>query len=138
MPKAKKLARKQKISKKKVVTKKLKLHSHSLRNKLIGLAFLGLALAILFLPQLLIKKPVVNKNPIQISSSLYASKNMVNDPVRILIPKADIDIKVIGRQNSRRLLAVIGQYRFVWTGQRTSRNKKQHHYFCPCQSWIIL
>jgi LPXTG-site transpeptidase (sortase) family protein len=95
MPKAKKLARKQKISKKKVVTKKLKLHSHSLRNKLIGLAFLGLALAILFLPQLLIKKPVVNKNPIQISSSLYASKNMVNDPVRILIPKADIDIKVI-------------------------------------------
>lgn len=37
----------------------------------------------------------MNKNPIQINSALYTSKNIVNDPVRILIPKADIDLKVV-------------------------------------------
>jgi LPXTG-site transpeptidase (sortase) family protein len=41
------------------------------------------------------KKVVVNKNPIQINSALYTSKDIVDDPVRILIPKADIDLKVV-------------------------------------------
>ena len=98
MPKPKKLARKKKISPKKIVVrkkKKLITQKHALRNKLIGVFFLGLALAILIFPQLMPKKVVVNKNPIQINSALYTSKDIVDDPVRILIPKADIDLKVV-------------------------------------------
>jgi LPXTG-site transpeptidase (sortase) family protein len=98
MAKAAKLARKKKPSKKRVVSKKKKVRTHALRDRIIGLLFLCLALAILFLPQLMLKKPVVNKNPIQISSSLYASKDTTNDPVRILIPKTDIDLKVVDAQ----------------------------------------
>ena len=38
--------------------------------------------------------PKINNNPIKISSSLLASKEIQNDPIRILIPKVDIDLKV--------------------------------------------
>lgn len=89
------LARKKRTSSKRVGAKKGKAQTHSLRNKLVGLVFLCLALVILLSPQLIPNKTIVNKNPIQINSALYASKITANDPVRILIPKADIDIKVI-------------------------------------------
>jgi LPXTG-site transpeptidase (sortase) family protein len=100
MAKPTKLARKKKTSLKKQSSKKRALpkkenESHSLRNKLIGLVLLGLSLAILFLPQLIFKKPLTAKNPIKINASLYASKDTVNNPVRILIPKANIDLKII-------------------------------------------
>jgi len=97
MAKTKKLARQKKSSPKKIVSKrkkKLIVENHSLRNKLIGFFFLCLALAILIAPGLMPKK-VVDKNPIKINAALYASKDLVNNPVRILIPKVDIDLKVI-------------------------------------------
>lgn len=84
------LARKKKSSKK---TKRQ--NHHAFRNKLLALGFLCLTLVILYFPSFLPKPVVNNNNPIKISSSLYASKNTTNDPVRILIPKADIDLRVI-------------------------------------------
>lgn len=98
MAKPAKLARKKKPSPKKPVSrkkKKLLVKKHGLRNKLIGVVLILLALAILIVPGLMPKKVVVNKNPIQINSALYTSKDIVDDPVRILIPKADIDLKVV-------------------------------------------
>jgi len=99
MPKrSKSLSKRQKPLKKKVVSKKKKkptVKIRSLKSTLVGLLFLCLALVILIGPQLMPKKIVDNKNPIKINSTLYASKNTVNNPVRILIPKADIDLKVI-------------------------------------------
>lgn len=83
---------------KKSKQKKPTIKTHGLRNKLIGLLFLSLALIILFSPQLMPKKIADNKNPIKINSALYSSKIVVNDPVRILIPKSDIDIKVVDAQ----------------------------------------
>jgi LPXTG-site transpeptidase (sortase) family protein len=97
MAKTKKLAHRKQSSPKKIVSKrkkKLIVKNHSLRNKLIGFFFLCLALAILIAPGLMPKK-VVDKNPIKINAALYASKDLVNNPVRILIPKVDIDLKVI-------------------------------------------
>jgi LPXTG-site transpeptidase (sortase) family protein len=87
------LARKKKSSKK----NKRQTH-HALRNKLIGLMFLCLALVILFFPQLLPKKAIDTNNPIKINSALYTSKATANDPVRILIPRSNIDLKVIDAQ----------------------------------------
>jgi LPXTG-site transpeptidase (sortase) family protein len=98
MAKSTKLAHKKKISKRKVVAKKRKVKAHALKNKIVGLLFLCLALSILLLPQFLPKKIIDNKNPIKINSTLYTSTDIVNDPVRILIPKADIDLKVIDAQ----------------------------------------
>jgi LPXTG-site transpeptidase (sortase) family protein len=89
MVKSAKLARKRKD------TQKKKAQVHSLRNKLIGLVLLSLALLILVFPELMPKKAIDNKNPIQINSALYLSKGTVNDPVRILIPKSNIDLKVV-------------------------------------------
>jgi LPXTG-site transpeptidase (sortase) family protein len=98
MPKPKKLALKKKTSPKKVVSKKkqkLIVKKRSLRNKLIGVLFICLAVAIVILPGLMPKKVIDNKNPIKINSALYTSKNIFDNPVRILIPKADIDLKVV-------------------------------------------
>jgi LPXTG-site transpeptidase (sortase) family protein len=97
MAKPKKLARRKKSSPKKIISKrkkKLIVETHSLRNKLIGFFLLCLALAILIVPGLMPKK-IIDKNPIKINAALYASKDLVNNPVRILIPKVDIDLKVI-------------------------------------------
>jgi LPXTG-site transpeptidase (sortase) family protein len=80
---------------KKKATPKKNVQIHSLRNKLIGLVLLSLALLILVFPELMPKKAIDNKNPIQINSALYLSKDTVNDPVRILIPKSNIDLKVV-------------------------------------------
>ena len=98
MAKPAKLARKKKPSPKKPVSrkkKKLLVKKHGLRNKLIGVVLILLALAILIVPGLMPKKVVVNKNPIQINPALYSSVDLMNNPVRILIPKADIDLKVV-------------------------------------------
>jgi len=98
MAKTKKLARKKKPSPRKPASrkkKKLIVKKHRLRNKVIGVILILLALAILIVPGLMPKKVVVNKNPIKINSALYTSRDIVNDPVRILIPKADIDLKVV-------------------------------------------
>jgi LPXTG-site transpeptidase (sortase) family protein len=98
MPKHSSLSKEKKPAPKQVVSKKGKkpiVKTHSLRNKLIGILFFALAIIILIAPQLMPKKALDNKNPIKINSALYSSKNIANDPIRILIPKADIDLKVI-------------------------------------------
>jgi len=99
MPKrSKSLSKRQKPLKKKVVSKKKKkptVKIRSLKSTLVGLLFLCLAVGILIAPQLMPKKIIDNKNPIKINSALYSSKNIVNDPVRILIPKSGIDLKVV-------------------------------------------
>jgi LPXTG-site transpeptidase (sortase) family protein len=105
MPKRASLAQKKKTTLKKKTLKKravfknkqkLKLKSHVLRNRLIGICFIILAFVILFMPVLMPKPAVViNKNPIKINSLLYLSKDKTNNPVRILIPKADIDLPIV-------------------------------------------
>jgi len=98
MAKTKKLARKKKLPPRKIVVRKkrkLIAKKHSLRNKLIGAVLILLALAILIVPGLMPKKVVENKSPISINPGLYSSVELMNNPVRILIPKADIDLKVI-------------------------------------------
>lgn len=69
--------------------------THALRNKFIGLIFLVLTFVLLFFPAFLPTQKPSDKNPIVINSALYASKETANNPVRILIPKADIDLPVI-------------------------------------------
>lgn len=66
------------------------------KNHIIGAVFLIIMLILLIAPIRLPsnKKPLV-KNPITINSSLYSSKELINNPVRIIIPKADIDLPVI-------------------------------------------
>lgn len=70
-------------------------NSHALLNKFIGLLFLIAAFALLVIPMRLPTQKVDNKNPIKISSSLLSSKEKENIPVRIIIPKSDIDISVV-------------------------------------------
>jgi LPXTG-site transpeptidase (sortase) family protein len=89
------MAKRSSNTRKKKPSRKKKTENHTLRNKLLGLLFLGLALVILFLPQLMPKPAIDNKNPIKINSALYLSKDTTNDPVRILIPNAGIDLKVV-------------------------------------------
>src|ERR1035437_2177407 len=101
MPKSAKLARKKKtpakkvLSKKRVVKIKFLQKIHFSKNKIIGIVFLCLALGILLFPLFIPKKTIENKNPIKINPSLYTSIEQVNNPVRILIPKANIDLKII-------------------------------------------
>lgn len=83
------------FARKKKSSKKKKVKSHALINKFIGLIFLLLTFIILFYPEIFPKNTVDTKNPIKINSALYSSKNTSNDPVRILIPKAAIDLKVV-------------------------------------------
>lgn len=62
--------------------------------KIVGIIFVLIALGIIFFPgHSLIQKPS-EKNPIVISSKLLDSQNTENSPVRILIPKVDIDLYV--------------------------------------------
>jgi LPXTG-site transpeptidase (sortase) family protein len=95
----KKLSIKKKRTQKKSVSKiktKSIIESRTLRNRFIGLFFIILAFVILFLPQLILKHPVViNKNPIKINTSLYSSKEIINNPVRVIIPKTSIDLPVV-------------------------------------------
>jgi LPXTG-site transpeptidase (sortase) family protein len=96
MPKRLPTTPKKKFFPKKTVSKKKPvIKTRSLKNALIGLLFLCLAVMILTAPQLMQKKIIVGKNPIQINSALYSSKIAVDNPVRILIPKRDIDLKVV-------------------------------------------
>jgi LPXTG-site transpeptidase (sortase) family protein len=104
MPKSAKLARKKKtpvkkvLSKKRVVKIKFLQKIHFSKNKIIGIVFLCLALGILLFPLFIPKKTIENKNPIKINATLYSSRNIINNPVRILIPKANIDLKVVDAQ----------------------------------------
>ncbi len=95
MPK-KKLKTSPKKTKKKV---RVKESNHSLRNKILGLLFLVLALAILVLPSyipLQSQNTISNtKDPIKISSQLLGMEENGNNPVRILIPHAGIDLPVV-------------------------------------------
>src|ERR1035437_8204834 len=98
MAKRSSLAQKKKPLKKKSVPLKKKksvVKNHALRYKLIGLLFFALALAILIAPQLMPKKIINNKSPIKINSALYSSKEENSNPVRILLPKSDIDVKIV-------------------------------------------
>lgn len=81
--------------KKKASKKKKKAKTNTLLNKFIGLLFLTLAFVIIYFPSFLPKQPINNNNPIKINSALLSSKDTSNDPMRILIPKADIDLRVI-------------------------------------------
>jgi LPXTG-site transpeptidase (sortase) family protein len=89
------MARKRTVARKRRVHKKRKIQRSGLKYKLIGLLFLVIALAILFLPQILIISKNNKNNSIQISPSLLTQKITQNNPVRILIPKANIDLNVV-------------------------------------------
>lgn len=69
--------------------------THTLRNKIIGFSLLLLALLIIVLPQYLPKPKPNDKNPIVINSKLLLSKPSDNTPVKIVIPKSDIDIPIV-------------------------------------------
>ncbi len=76
--------------------KKTKKANHNLRDKIVGFALLCIALFVLLLPQKsFIKSPASQiSSPIKIDKKLLQSKALENIPVKILIPKADIDLKV--------------------------------------------
>lgn len=80
---------------KKVTKKKFKINQ-SIINKLVGLLFITVALFVLMF-KLPVQKPI-DKSPIVINSKLLESKQIENIPVRIIIPKTDIDLKVIPAQ----------------------------------------
>ena len=88
MPNKKKVASKSKPG------RKSKKNSH-LKDKILALLFLSVALVLLIVPLKLPSQKQAEKNPIVINSALYLSKETVNEPVRILIPKVQIDLKVI-------------------------------------------
>lgn len=81
-------------SRKKKMGRKVKEGNHSLGSKLIGLMFLTLALAIFFLPPIL-SSSRINNESIRISASLISPGVKQSNPIRILIPKLDIDLKVV-------------------------------------------
>jgi LPXTG-site transpeptidase (sortase) family protein len=64
-----------------------------IRDKVIGLILLTLALFLLLIP--LHKSQSANKNPIKIDAKLQNSKAVENIPVRIILPKSDIDLSVV-------------------------------------------
>lgn len=75
-------------------SKKGGVKTNFLRNKIIGIIFLVLAFILLLFPiNLPIQKPS-EKNPIVISKDLQNVKKLKNSPVRIIIPKVDIDLSV--------------------------------------------
>lgn len=81
----------------KQATKKQNKTSHLIRDKIIALIFICLALFVLtfHFPSSQPSQITNEKNPIIINSKLLESKNIDNIPVRILIPKSNIDISVI-------------------------------------------
>lgn len=72
--------------------------SYPIINKLTGLFFIVLALIVLIFNFPTFNKVDENKNPILINSKLLESKQKENIPVRIIIPKNDIDLRVIPAQ----------------------------------------
>ena len=81
-------------SKKSQKKSKVKIN-RALIGKIVGLVFLSLALIILVLPQHLNSPKKSAKNPIQINSKLLSSKALENTPVRIIIPKSNIDLSIV-------------------------------------------
>ncbi len=93
MPKKKMLpSSKKKASSKKTAFKKIQ--NHPLVNKIIGLVLVLSALALLIFPIHLPTQKINNNNPIKINESLYKNQTTQNLPVRILLPKENIDINV--------------------------------------------
>lgn len=82
-------------SKKAKKSKKKEIKNNSLKNNIIGLIFVSVALALLIFPIRLPTPKHFDKNPIVISSSLLTSKKTNNTPVKIVIPKSDIDIPIV-------------------------------------------
>lgn len=89
MPKVKK---KSSLSSKKKKTIKTSFLKNPLFNKIIAVVLIILALLILTW-KFPVPKPA-DKNPIVISSNLLKSKSLQNIPVKIVIPKNNIDLKV--------------------------------------------
>jgi LPXTG-site transpeptidase (sortase) family protein len=78
-------------SKKSKKSKKLLILKHPLINKILALIFISIGLFIL----IGFPKPVPSsKNPIKINENLYKNQATQNLPVRILLPKENIDINV--------------------------------------------
>ncbi len=65
------------------------------RNRLIGFSFFILAFLIIVIPQNLPKPKPSEVNPIVINSDLLSSKKTQSNPVRILVPKVDIDLPIV-------------------------------------------
>lgn len=91
MPKKKVLP----TSKKTANSKRAKIKNNPLINKIVGLIFVLGALGILIFPAYFPTQKPNEKNPIVINSELLSSKKIEDSPVRILIPKADIDLPVV-------------------------------------------
>lgn len=83
------------LKKNKKPNKKGKSKNHFLRNKIIGFVFLILALILLIFPSYSPTQKPNEKNPIVISKDLQNVKKTQSNPIRILIPKADIDLPVV-------------------------------------------
>ena len=93
MPKEKKLpSSTKKASSKKISFKKIQ--NHPLVNKIIGLIFVLFALTLLIFPIHLPKQKINNNNPIKINESLYKNQATQNLPIRVLLPKTNIDLNV--------------------------------------------
>ncbi len=88
-----KIKNKSSLSSKKKKVNKNRFFKNPLFNKLIGVFLIILSLLVLTW-KFPVGKPV-DKNPIVINSKLFESKISQNIPVRILVPKNNIDLKVI-------------------------------------------
>jgi LPXTG-site transpeptidase (sortase) family protein len=72
--------------------KKFSKRTKKFLNKIVALVFITLALLVLIgFPKFPSDQ---DKNPIQINSGLYSNKKSENTPVRILIPKINIDLPI--------------------------------------------
>lgn len=77
-------------------TKKVGKKNSIIVSKVIGLILIVLALAILLLPlDVFIKKEEQRKSPIVISSELTLPKEVTNTPVKVVIPKVEIDLPIV-------------------------------------------
>ncbi len=73
--------------------KKISKERKNILNKVIALIFIVLAFTLLTgYPKFSPEKE--SKSPIQVDSSLYSNKKSENTPIRIIIPKVDIDLPI--------------------------------------------
>jgi len=82
-------------SKKAAYPKTKRIKNNLMLNRIIGLFFVIVALGFLLIPSLIPTQKQTDKNPISINSSLYLSKFVANNPVRILIPSVQIDLAIV-------------------------------------------
>lgn len=77
------------------LSKKAKTELKIIGRKIAGLLLVVLALILLIFPIKLPEKEIDSNNPIVIDSKLLSTKRAENTPIRIIIPKTEIDLPIL-------------------------------------------